>query len=299
MTVVLFYYFIYYYSSDIVLFIMMGGVGIYSAQLFYILGVINTTPDTASMFQPLVPVACTIVAVIMRVEKPPSLEHRTGIAKIFGIALATCGALIMTYSKTAKHQPTPTTTILTPSTTTGFQDSIVGEPNAMGILYLFGNIFCSSLWIVIQKKYIFNNPHSRWREYPINVTAWTYFFGAVWMAWSSALFFAKKPEKFHIDSPNVLLCLLYAIFVTSALCYGLITWCNMQVNSSFVTASWPLQVLFCLCFSYVVFGETLTLMELFGGALIVCSLMMVTWSNYYAPEELGKSPRIVNGKLLR
>ena len=281
------------YFSDLALFIFMGGIGMFSGQLFYILGVINTTPDTASMFQPLVPVVCTIIAIVMQVEKPPNLTHRTGLAKVFGIALATCGALIMTYSKNVKHS-LPTTTE-TPKT----DENSLGEPSLYGYLYLFGNVSSASLWIVVQKKYIFNNSSSRWRQYPINVTAWTYFFGAAWMAWASLLYHGKDPSIFRIESWNVIYCLIYAIFVTSALCYVLITWCNMQVNSSFVTASWPLQVLFCLCLSYVVLGETLLLPELFGGVLIICALMLVTWSNFNDPDGGRKSPKIINGVLLR
>ena len=36
--------------------------------------------------------------------------------------------------------------------------------------------------------------------------------------------------------------MVYATFVTSALCYLLITWANSQVSSILVTAFWPVQV---------------------------------------------------------
>uniref|UniRef100_A0A7M5V6G7 EamA domain-containing protein n=1 Tax=Clytia hemisphaerica TaxID=252671 RepID=A0A7M5V6G7_9CNID len=268
--------------SDLGLFVAMGGIGMFGGQLFYIIGLINTTPDTASMFQPLTAVLCTIVAILMKVEKVPKLSERTGLAKVVGICLATLGALIMTYSKNSKH-----------SDVSKDEKSKIGEPNLFGILCLLGNITTSSVWVVMQKKYIFNNPESRWRQFPINVTAWSYFFGALWMALAST-YYINDHDKFHIRSKNVLYCLIYAIFVTSALCYGLITWCNMQVNASFVTASWPLQVVFCLTLSYIFLGETLTVVEVFSGLLIICALMAVTWSNYNE-----RKPRIVNGKLLR
>ena len=60
----------------------------------------------------------------------------------------------------------------------------------------------------------------------------------------------------------------------------LITWCNMQVNSSFVTACWPLQVLFCAILSYVVLGEVMVALEIVGGLMIIVALLAVTWSNY-------------------
>ena len=36
--------------------------------------------------------------------------------------------------------------------------------------------------------------------------------------------------------------LLYAVFVTSALCYLILTWANSHVSSIMVTAFWPVQV---------------------------------------------------------
>lgn len=35
---------------------------------------------------------------------------------------------------------------------------------------------------------------------------------------------------------------MYAVLVSSALCYGLITWANKHISSTVVTAFWPLQV---------------------------------------------------------
>ncbi len=36
--------------------------------------------------------------------------------------------------------------------------------------------------------------------------------------------------------------LVYAIFITSALCYMLITWTNLHLSTTTVTAFWPAQV---------------------------------------------------------
>jgi len=54
----------------------------------------------------------------------------------------------------------------------------------------------------------------------------------------------------------------------------------MQINSSFVTASWPLQVLFCAILSYVLLGEELVALQIVGGLMIISALLAVTWSNY-------------------
>ena len=232
-------------------------------QFAYILGVVYTTPDTASMFQPLVPVVVVIVAVILRTEPCPRINTKGGFAKVFGVVLAVSGAIIMTYGKQ----------------NAGDAPKSVGTPKPIGYIFLLINVSAAAVWVVLQKKYIFNKVNMRWREYPINVTAWTYFYGALFMGLAS-FYYTGQPDKFKIPKPEVYYCLIYSIFVTSALGYMLITWCNMLVNSSFVTASWPLQVLFCVILSYIVLGETLVALEVVGALMIISALMAVTWSNY-------------------
>lgn len=251
-------------------------------QFAYILGVVHTTPDTASMFQPLVPVICSLFAVIFRIERFPRLNTLTGFAKFFGILLATGGALLMTYGKNNAGDH-------------GHPDKKVGKPTAFGYIALLVNTSSSSLYIIVQKKYIFNKPQSIWRSFPIGVTAWTYFFGSLWMGLAS-FYYVNKPHEFHIDDINVIYALIYAVFITSALCYMLITWTNMQVNSSFVTASWPLQSFFCVIISYLVLGEILVPLEAVGGLMIIFALFAVVWSNYKEQNlsnNQGKHP-IVN-----
>lgn len=39
--------------------------------------------------------------------------------------------------------------------------------------------------------------------------------------------------------------LIYAIFIASAMCYLLITWSNIYLSATIVTAFWPTQVYDC------------------------------------------------------
>ena len=255
------------YYRELLLFFIMGFFGMFINQLMYILGVVYTTPDTASMFQAIIPVLVVIIAVLFRTERFPRVNTKLGAAKIFGILLATGGALLMAYAKqNAKSNGSNT-------------DKNLTKPTWYGYLFLVANISCTAVWVVMQKKYIFNKVTSRFREYPINTTAWTYLSGAICMGFAS-FYYAERPQEFVISDANVMYCLIYAVFITSALCYMLITWCNMQVNSSFVTACWPLQVLFCAILSYVVLGEVMVALEIVGGLMIIVALLAVTWSNY-------------------
>ena len=114
-------------------------------------------------------------------------------------------------------------------------------------------------------------PTDKWREYPVSLTAYTYFFGAMFMGFASISYY-NQPQVFYLPKQASRTCyyktetlewlkqlcvclsvtqtlyvLVYAIFITSALCYLLITWANMHISSIIVTASWPIQVHTCTC----------------------------------------------------
>ena len=117
-------------------------------------------------------------------------------------------------------------------------------------------------------------------------------FGTMFMALAS-LYYFNKPEKFTYFPKEEIYPTLYAIFIASGLCYLLISWCNMQLSASLVTATWPLQVLFCAILSYFVLGEVLTTLEFFGGLVIVIGLMAVMWSNF-SDEREKKEEKLMN-----
>ena len=72
-------------------------------------------------------------------------------------------------------------------------------------------------------------------------------FGAVFFALAS-LCSIKKPEKFTHFPIEKVYPTTYAIFNTSGLCYIFISWCNLQISASLVTATWPLQIFFLFHF---------------------------------------------------
>jgi hypothetical protein len=41
------------------------------------------------------------------------------------------------------------------------------------------------MYVLIQKRFIFKAPNSRWKDYPVGTTAFSYFFGAMFMGLAS------------------------------------------------------------------------------------------------------------------
>ena len=114
-------------------------------------------------------------------------------------------------------------------------------------IILLGNTITTALYIFLQKKFIFDKEDSYWKTKPVAVTAWSYMFGAMFFALAS-LCSIKKPEKFTHFPIEEVYPTTYAIFNTSGLCYIFISWCNLQISASLVTATWPLQIFFLFHF---------------------------------------------------
>ena len=248
-------------------------------QLLYLLGIYYTNANIASIFQPAIPVWTALLAIIVRIEPFPDFRTLRGWAKSLGILLAAVGAIVMTVEKKTGQA----------SDHSGSSSS--GSVNFVGYIFLLGNTLSMAVYILLQKKFIFDKEDSCWKTKPVTVTAWSYLFGAMFMALAS-LYYVNKPEKFTYFPQEEVYPILYAIFIASGLCYLLISWCNMQISASLVTATWPLQVLFCAILSYFVLGEVLKTLEYVGGVLIVIGLMAVVWSNF--SEEEMKSEQEVS-----
>ena len=241
-------------------------MGIYGNQFLYILGVYYTNANIASIFQPAIPVWTAVLAMLLRIEELPALSKLRGWSKILGILLAAGGAAVMMINKAKGGGGT------------------WSSGSFAGYLFLLGNTLCMSVYVLLQKRFIFNKEESEWRTIPITVTAWSYLFGVIFMALTS-LYYVDQPEKFTNIPKEEVYPIVYAIFIASALCYLLITWCNMQISASLVTASWPLQVLFCAILSYLILGEVMSMLEYIGGAMIILGLFAVVWASYAEEQE--------------
>eukprot|EP00054_Salpingoeca_dolichothecata_P020226 m.127267 g.127267 ORF g.127267 m.127267 type:complete len:344 (+) comp23536_c0_seq2:77-1108(+) len=249
--------------SELPLMASFGLTGMFGNQLLYILGLYNTTPDIASIYQPAIPVWTALFVIILRVEPFPPLSKLRGWLKILGILAAAGGAVVMVTSKSDSKK----------------------EKNAvLGNIFLIGNTVCMGLYVVIQKIFVFNRD-SRWIQYPVHLTAWSYLFGAIFMCIASLYFVGRhETDKFKLNH-YIIAPVFYAVFISSALCYGLITWANKQVSAMVVTAFWPLQVVVTVILSLIVFHQSINAQQIGGAVMIVLALIAVSLSNHMEEKE--------------
>lgn len=235
------------------LFIFLGFLGIFAAQLMYILGVYWAGPNIASAFQPATPVWSAIFAILFRVEKLPPLRALHSWAKLLGILCAATGAIGMTVFRqgSSSVHPVNTNTTDVPAVTTDCHAPTTkhsAHEAILGCVMVLGNTISASIFIVLMKKYIFNQPEMRYSDMPVNVVAFCYMWGAFFMAAASPMAkFIQQEECGVKASPwtiplQATYPLIFAIFIVSALCYLLATWATKQIPVTVVTAFWPLQV---------------------------------------------------------
>lgn len=253
------------------LFIFLGLTGMLGNQLLYIMGIYDSTPNIASVFQPAIPIWTSLLVIIFRIEPLPDLRTLKGWATVLGIGLGTSGAAIVI--------------LLRPSSDTA-------KNMLLGTLFLLGNTLCMGFYIVAQKKYIFT-PASRWRDLPVTATAWSYGTGALAMGCAS-LYYADQPDVFSPPT-EIIPPLVYAVLVSSGLCYGLLSWANKRVSSTVVTAFWPVQVFVTVLLSKLVFDDSLVPLQYVGASMIVAGLLAVSYSAMARSPVPAPATTSING----
>jgi drug/metabolite transporter (DMT)-like permease len=254
-------------------------------QFFYMMGVYYVGADIAAVFQPVTAVWTTVLAIVTRIEKPPSLKSFYGWAKILGIIFGVGGAITM-LTDTLTHPEDSS------SSFTSIKSHRSSFKSIIGIVFLFTDTICISIYLLIQKRYIFDQRDLRWSQYPVSVTAWSYLFSVICMAIASFYYVGKCPhvgackgnDPWHVGV-EASIPMVYAIFISSALGYMLLSWGNMHMSPSVIAAFWPVQIPVTIVLSYFMLGERLTFLDYIGGALIIAGLSLVVYSNWVSEKS--------------
>ena len=318
---------------ELPLFILMGVSGCWANQLFYLMGNFYTTADIASIWQPAIPVWTFILSVLFQVEAPPPLRKLHGAVKLLGVAFAIGGAVVMTLGK-----PTVSCAGLDESACTDGEhkhacqwdssktkcEATAEKSVLLGNMFLLINTLSTAVYIILQKRFVFAKEADRtgggaeqmlgaysWSERPLLVTAWSYLFGAITMILTCVIGYVGRIEMFEFRGStdtfaiplSTLLPLFYAIFVSSALCYGLITYANKYLDPSVVSAFWPLQVPIAVLLSLAVGLGSITSTQGLGAGLIFAGLLCISFSerrkwSLQKKEEQPLSEPLVQEKMI-
>jgi len=252
------------------LFFGLGLTGMFGNQVMYIFGLYYTSPTVASVFQPLIPVITTFLALILRIERF-ELDSFIHWAKIWGICTAGGGAIIMVMAHGVAG---------------------ITLRALIGYVLLLGNTSAMAIYVLLQKKYLYvkdingkDTPLYR----PITASAYSYGMGAFLLGVVSLPYGIIYPQVFSNLTYEVLYPLAYAIFISSSLCYALISYAAYLTSATIVTAFWPLQVPVATIESFFVFGVVPLWQEYIGALFIMMGLIAVCVAKYTQENEEAKA----------
>ena len=180
-------------------FVLLGVLGVYMGQMFFVVALQFVPPTTAALVQQSQPVLTALFAALLRIE-PLRLRTPAGALRLGGIGLAVAGAALALALKPS----TPTTTV---------SGRYSAGKQLLGNAFLIAQAVAGALYQLVQKRLL-----SLERYPPLAVAAWCYAFGACAVALTVPL--CKLDASSWAIPRGGGLAVAYAIFITSAFNYG-------------------------------------------------------------------------------
>jgi drug/metabolite transporter (DMT)-like permease len=217
---------------------LLGFLGIFGNQVFFIIGLQHTTAINAAILMPSLPVFAAAAAALLGIER---LAPR----RLAGILLSVSGALVLVNP-------------LRFATDRGM---------AIGNLLILVNCLCYALFLVLQRPLLQRLP---WRT----VLAWSFLFGGsgvllMSLPWLSALPVTEVPAGAWWG-------VVYIVALPTVFGYSANTWAVRRSSPAMVAAYSTLQPLVTAVLAAAFLGERFGWIEGLGFALIVAGLWLVS-----------------------
>ncbi|HTQ79065.1 MAG TPA: DMT family transporter, partial [Thermoanaerobaculia bacterium] len=190
-------------ARDLPVLALLGFLGVFVNQIFFILGLARTTATNASILMVSIPVLAVAAAAALGIET-------LGPRRLLGVALSVSGALVLV----------------------GPSRLQLGSREALGNALILANCLGYACFLVLQRPVLRRLP---WRT----VIAWAFFFGGAGVL--AVAFPELHRLQMAKISGRAWLGLLYISFFATALNYALSTWAVRRSSPTLVAAYSTLQ----------------------------------------------------------
>lgn len=223
---------------DLPMLALLGFLGVFANQIFFINGLRYTTAINASILMPSLPVFAVAAAALLRIEK-------IGPRRLVGIALSVAGALVLVNPLRFSAD----------------------RAMAIGNLMILVNCLCYALFLVLQRPLFQRIP---WRT----LIAWSFLFGggAVLLVSLSEL---SRLEPAEVPA-GTWWGVVYIALAATVFAYAANTWAVRRSSPALVAAYGTLQPLVAAVLAATFLGERFGWVEGIGFALIVAGLWRVS-----------------------
>ncbi|KAJ8764458.1 hypothetical protein K2173_006198 [Erythroxylum novogranatense] len=254
-------------TSVLIQLILIGFVGITSNQVFYLVGLDNTSPTFSSAIENAVPALTFVFAILLGLEQV-HFNRRDGVAKVLGTATSFLGATVITLYKGpivyGSNSPSGQSHLL----------SALGDANSknwtLGCICCLGHCLCWSGWIVLQAILL--------KKYPARFTVYSFtcFFGILQLL-AIAVSTERDYQSWKIQSAGELFSVFYAGLIVSGLGFTIQIWVIQKGGPVFVSGYLPMQTMLVAIMASVALGEEFHLGGIMGAVLIIVGLYLVVW----------------------
>ena len=223
---------------DLPMLALLGFLGVFANQIFFINGLRYTTAINASILMPSLPVFAVAAAALLRIEK-------IGPRRLVGIGLSVAGALVLVNPLRFSAD----------------------RAMAIGNLMILVNCLCYALFLVLQRPLFQRIP---WRT----LIAWSFLFGGGAVLLVSLPELARlEPAKVPAGTWWGV---AYIAIAATVFAYAANTWAVRRSSPALVAAYGTLQPLVAAVLAATFLGERFGWVEGIGFALIVAGLWRVS-----------------------
>ncbi|GMI84428.1 Usually multiple acids move in and out Transporters 25 [Hibiscus trionum] len=240
-------------------------------QVFYFVGLENTTATVACALNNVLPAATFVLAALCR-QEAVGIKKASGLAKVSGTIICVGGAMLLSFyhghiigigeSKIHWHYAER----MSANDSSGAK----GSNFFLGPFLVMASAMAWAIWFIIQGQTSKNFPA------PYTCTTIMCFMASIECT-IIGVFSDHKPSAWSLSSPMRLIAALYAGIICNAVAFCVMSWSIQKRGPLYVSVFSPLLLVIVAIVSWALLREKLYVGTVVGSLLIVGGLYAVLW----------------------